>query len=44
MDWASRPYGYSAFQEEPIAFMGALIGMLGTARNTICASAASFCK
>jgi len=32
IDWASRPYGDSAFQEKPVALMGASIGMLGTAR------------
>jgi chromate reductase len=32
IDWASRPYGDSAFQDKPIAIMGASIGMLGTAR------------
>jgi chromate reductase len=32
IDWASRPYGDNAFQEKPVAFMGASIGMLGTAR------------
>jgi chromate reductase len=32
IDWASRPYGDSAFQDKPVAIMGASIGMLGTAR------------
>ena len=32
IDWASRPYGDNAFQDKPVAFMGASIGMLGTAR------------
>jgi chromate reductase len=32
IDWASRPYGDSAFQDKPVAFMGASVGMLGTAR------------
>jgi len=32
IDWASRPYGDNAFQEKTVAFMGASVGMLGTAR------------
>ncbi|MEW5746612.1 MAG: NAD(P)H-dependent oxidoreductase [Nitrospirota bacterium] len=32
IDWASRPYGDSAFPGKPVAVMGASIGMLGTAR------------
>jgi len=32
IDWASRPYGDSAFDGKPVAVMGASIGMLGTAR------------
>lgn len=32
IDWASRPYGDNAFDGKPVAFMGASIGMLGTAR------------
>lgn len=32
IDWASRPYGDSAFDGKPVALMGASIGMLGTAR------------
>ena len=32
IDWASRPYGDSAFDGKPVAVMGASVGMLGTAR------------
>jgi chromate reductase len=32
IDWASRPYGDSAWTGKPVAVMGASIGMLGTAR------------
>lgn len=32
IDWASRPYGDSAWDGKPAAIMGASIGMLGTAR------------
>jgi chromate reductase len=32
IDCASRPYGDNAFDGKPVAFMGASIGMLGTAR------------
>jgi chromate reductase len=32
IDWASRPYGDSAFDGKPVAIMGASVGMLGTAR------------
>ncbi len=32
IDWASRPYGDSAWQGKPVAVMGASIGVLGTAR------------
>jgi chromate reductase len=32
IDWASRPYGENAFRGKPVAFMGASIGMIGTAR------------
>ena len=32
IDWASRPYGDSAWQGKPAAIMGASIGNLGTAR------------
>ena len=32
IDWASRPYGQSAWAGKPVAIMGASIGMLGTAR------------
>jgi len=32
IDWASRPYGDNAFEDKPVAIMGASGGMLGTAR------------
>ncbi len=32
IDWASRPYGDSAWEGKPVAVMGASIGMLGTGR------------
>lgn len=32
IDWASRPYGDSAWEGKPVAVMGASIGALGTAR------------
>jgi chromate reductase, NAD(P)H dehydrogenase (quinone) len=32
IDWASRPYGDNAFDNKPVALMGASVGMLGTAR------------
>jgi chromate reductase len=32
IDWASRPYGDSAWSGKPVAVMGASVGMLGTAR------------
>lgn len=32
IDWASRPYGDSAWAGKPVAVMGASPGMLGTAR------------
>jgi chromate reductase len=32
IDWASRPYGDSAWAGKPAAVMGASIGMIGTAR------------
>jgi chromate reductase len=32
IDWASRPYGDSAWKGKPAAIMGASVGMLGTAR------------
>lgn len=32
IDWASRPYGDNAWNEKPVAVMGASIGNLGTAR------------
>ena len=32
IDCASRPYGDNAFEDKPVALMGASIGMLGTAR------------
>ena len=32
IDWASRPYGDSAWSGKPVAIMGASVGTLGTAR------------
>lgn len=32
IDWASRPYGDSAWDGKPVAVMGASVGILGTAR------------
>ena len=32
IDWASRPYGDSAWDEKPVAIMGASVGATGTAR------------
>ena len=32
IDWASRPYGDSAWNGKPVAVMGASIGAIGTAR------------
>jgi chromate reductase, NAD(P)H dehydrogenase (quinone) len=32
IDWASRPYGDSAWKDKPVAVMGASVGALGTAR------------
>ena len=32
IDWASRPYGDSAWSGKPAAIMGASVGALGTAR------------
>ena len=32
IDWASRPYGDSAWNDKPAAIMGASIGNIGTAR------------
>src|SRR4026209_253202 len=32
IDWASRPYGDSAWAGKPVAIMGASIGAIGTAR------------
>jgi chromate reductase len=32
IDWASRPYGESAWEGKPVAVMGASAGRLGTAR------------
>ena len=32
IDWASRPYGDSAWTKKPVAVMGATVGTLGTAR------------
>jgi chromate reductase len=32
IDWASRPYGDNSFEDKAVAFIGASIGMIGTAR------------
>src|SRR5215213_1942366 len=32
IDWASRPYGDSAWSGKPVAIMGASVGTIGTAR------------
>jgi len=32
IDWASRPFGDNSFEDKPVAFMGASMGMIGTAR------------
>jgi len=32
IDWASRPYGDSAWGGKPVAMMGVSVGKLGTAR------------
>lgn len=32
IDWASRPYGESAWDGKPVAIMGASVGVFGTAR------------
>jgi chromate reductase len=32
IDWASRPYGDSAWSGKPVAVMGASVGLIGTAR------------
>jgi chromate reductase len=32
IDWASRPYGDSAWNGKPVAIMGASVGIFGTAR------------
>ena len=32
IDWASRPYGDNAFEDKPVAIMGASGGMIGSAR------------
>ncbi|MFZ4773148.1 MAG: NADPH-dependent FMN reductase [Chlamydiia bacterium] len=32
IDWASRPYGDSAWDNKPVAIMGATVGNLGTSR------------
>ncbi len=32
IDWASRPYGDSAWEGKPVAIMGASVGPLGTSR------------
>ena len=33
IDWASRPYGDSAWSGKPVAIMGASVGTIGTART-----------
>jgi chromate reductase len=33
IDWASRPYGDSAWNGKPVAIMGASVGAFGTARS-----------
>ena len=33
IDWASRPYGDSAWNGKPAAIMGASVGLFGTARS-----------
>lgn len=35
IDWASRPYGDNAWNDKPVALMGASPGLLGTARAQI---------
>jgi chromate reductase len=43
IDWASRPYGDSAWNGKPVAIMGASVGTIGTARaHIICARYSSF--
>jgi len=32
LDWGSRPYGDNAWDNKPLALMGASVGMFGTAR------------
>lgn len=32
LDWGSRPYGDNAWDDKPVAIMGASMGILGTAR------------
>src|SRR5208283_4376311 len=32
IDWASRPYGDNAFEDKPVALMGASVGQIATAR------------
>jgi chromate reductase, NAD(P)H dehydrogenase (quinone) len=32
IDWASRPYGDNAFNDKPVAVMGASVGLIATAR------------
>jgi chromate reductase len=32
IDWASRPHGDNSFDDKAVAFMGASMGMIGTAR------------
>jgi chromate reductase, NAD(P)H dehydrogenase (quinone) len=35
IDWASRPYGDNAWNDKPVAIMGASPGLLGTARSQL---------
>src|SRR5262245_27565428 len=32
LDWASRPYGDNAWDDKPMALMGASVGLMGTCR------------
>jgi chromate reductase len=32
IDWASRPYGDNAWEDKPVALMGASVGAMGTSR------------
>ena len=35
IDWASRPYGDSAWEGKPVTVMGASVGTLGTAHTQV---------